>query len=315
MNYDVFISYSRRDSEWAEKICGALTRAGLTFFIDKQEIKGGSEFTDDIARAIDGSTVFVLVASKSAYASKFVNAEFLYAFNHKRSGTIIPYLVDSSPMPQNLELLMGPMNQLNSRDHSIEPVLVDAVKYAIAHPEAGTVSGRKVMKKWQKWGIGSAVALILAALIVFALNQVSSKSSAMHDLSRFEAYLHQSDSLVIAADRMKDAANTLETTGEQIASLKQALLCLDSSEAVRKDYTGSEFVALFNQDASSRREAVQSRLDSMFRAWSYFAKESYDLYRMTKRESEAKNALQCIDLALSIHPDSEMETIKNKLSI
>ncbi len=53
----------------------------------------------------------------------------------------------------------------------------------------------------------------------------------------------------------------------------------------------------------------------MFRAWSYFAKESYDLYRMTKRESEAKNALQCIDLALSIHPDSEMETIKNKLSI
>ncbi|MCR5708865.1 MAG: toll/interleukin-1 receptor domain-containing protein [Bacteroidales bacterium] len=315
MKYDVFISYSRKDSEWAEKICEALAGAGLSFFIDKQEIKGGSEFTDDIARAIDGSTVFVLVASKSAYASKFVNAEFLYAFNHKRSGTIIPYLVDSAPMPQNLELLMGPMNQLNSRDHSLEPVLVDAVKYAIAHPESGTISGRKAMKKWHKWTVGAAVAAILAALVIFSLNQVSSKSSAMRDLSRFEALLHQSDSLVQAADRMKDAPNTLETTGDQIASLKQALLCLDSSDSVRRDYSGSEFVALFNQDAAPRRESVTSRLDSMFRAWTYFAKESFDLYKMTGSESEAKNALQCIDLALSIRPDSELETIKNKLSI
>ena len=171
------------------------------------------------------------------------------------------------------------------------------------------------MKKWQKWVIGSAVALILAALTLFALNQVSSKSTAMHDLSRYETYLHQADSLVSDADRMKDAANTLETTVDQIASLKQALLCLDSSDVVRKDYSGSEFVALFNQDAVSRREAAESRLDSMFRAWSYFARESYDLYRLTKRESEAENALQCIELALSIHPDPEMETIKNRLTI
>ena len=36
MNYDVFISYSRRDSKIAEEICSALTDAGLTFFIDAE---------------------------------------------------------------------------------------------------------------------------------------------------------------------------------------------------------------------------------------------------------------------------------------
>ena len=39
--YDVFISYSRKDTEVADKICSALDRAGLSYFIDRQGIGGG----------------------------------------------------------------------------------------------------------------------------------------------------------------------------------------------------------------------------------------------------------------------------------
>ena len=44
MAYDVFISYSRKDTAIADKICKALDKAGITYFIDRKGINGGMEF-------------------------------------------------------------------------------------------------------------------------------------------------------------------------------------------------------------------------------------------------------------------------------
>ena len=38
MKYDVFISYSRKDTNIANRICQALDKANINYFIDKQEI-------------------------------------------------------------------------------------------------------------------------------------------------------------------------------------------------------------------------------------------------------------------------------------
>ena len=37
--YDVFISYSRKDSAIADEICKAFDQVGITYFIDREEIK------------------------------------------------------------------------------------------------------------------------------------------------------------------------------------------------------------------------------------------------------------------------------------
>lgn len=65
MSYDVFISYSRKDSEVAGQIYNALSAQGLTCFIDLEGISGGTDFTDVIAEAIMGSRLFLLLASKN----------------------------------------------------------------------------------------------------------------------------------------------------------------------------------------------------------------------------------------------------------
>ena len=44
MNKEVFISYSRKDSDVANRICGAFDNAGISYFIDKQGLAGGFEF-------------------------------------------------------------------------------------------------------------------------------------------------------------------------------------------------------------------------------------------------------------------------------
>ena len=41
MKYDVFISYSRKDTPITDQICAAFDRAGISYFIDRQGIGGG----------------------------------------------------------------------------------------------------------------------------------------------------------------------------------------------------------------------------------------------------------------------------------
>lgn len=49
---DVFISYSRKDTPVADRICRALDSAGISYFIDRQGIGGGREFPELLAQAI-----------------------------------------------------------------------------------------------------------------------------------------------------------------------------------------------------------------------------------------------------------------------
>ena len=44
MKYDVFISYSRKDKDIADKIYACLTHAGFSCFMDRKGISGGADF-------------------------------------------------------------------------------------------------------------------------------------------------------------------------------------------------------------------------------------------------------------------------------
>ena len=54
MTYDVFISYSRKDSEIAGKSHKALDEAGISCFIDLEGISGGADFPAVLSEAIMG---------------------------------------------------------------------------------------------------------------------------------------------------------------------------------------------------------------------------------------------------------------------
>ena len=91
--YDVFISYSRKDTAVADKIVKVFEKARITYFIDKQGIGGGLEFPAVLAKAIRESRVFLFLASKNSYESKFTQSEIVYAFNKKKKQDIIPYII------------------------------------------------------------------------------------------------------------------------------------------------------------------------------------------------------------------------------
>ncbi len=315
VKYDVFISYSRKDTKAADKVCEALNAAGLSCFIDREGIDGGANFPKVLANAIDDSGVFLLLAGKNAYDSRFTQAEILHAFKHKRSGCIIPYLLDDSKMPSDLEFLLGNVNWVDSAVHPVQD-LPDIVKKALANPDQGTIGGRKVRRKWYVWlliPLFIAIVSLIAILVGNDMKQKAAEKAALAHRAAFQACLERVDSLTSAAAAMGRSEQAIETTSQQIAFLKAAEAGLHSADSLRSLHTVDGYIGLFS-DTGKRSAAVRSALDSMYNAWNEYAMESYRLWRVTGSNSEAENALDCINHALSVKPDSGLESIKQELT-
>ena len=86
----VFISYSHRDTAFAQRLIADLQAAGHPCWIDTTEIKGGDEWIKAITEGINNSYAFITVVSEPANGSTWVRREFLWAEYKKKA--IFPLL-------------------------------------------------------------------------------------------------------------------------------------------------------------------------------------------------------------------------------
>ena len=104
-NYDVFISYSRKDyvdEATKEKIPNSVISIikksfddnGITYWIDEEGNLTGKKFAHIIAGRIRESMVFLFVCSKNSVASKWVDRELSVADTFDKH--IIPFICDDS---------------------------------------------------------------------------------------------------------------------------------------------------------------------------------------------------------------------------
>lgn len=169
--YDVFISYSRRDTEVAEEICTAFDEAGITYFIDRKGIGGGLDFPQVLAEAIEESRIFLFLGSQNSYASKFTNNEVLYAFN-RGDISMLPYLIDDTPLPAKHEFTFANINIRNRKDHGVKEVLVPDVKALLAgDAERLAATGRKSSSRSKRVGrwLWPVVAVVLLGGVALAI--------------------------------------------------------------------------------------------------------------------------------------------------
>ena len=122
---DVFISYSRKNTECADAICAAFDKAGITYFIDRQGIKIEQDYIEKIANEIDNSKMVLFLASADSYRSKYINIELQYAFNNGVS--ILPYQIDDTKITKKWQMLLSNANWYNIHEHPFHSTLITTV--------------------------------------------------------------------------------------------------------------------------------------------------------------------------------------------
>src|SRR6185295_12080336 len=105
MSHQVFISYSSRDQSIAVAACAALEAAGVSCWIAERNVQAGTDYTEVVPRAIDGSGVMVVVFSANANRSRHVKTEVGIAFN--KPLPIIPLRIENVQPLEGMRYLLG----------------------------------------------------------------------------------------------------------------------------------------------------------------------------------------------------------------
>ncbi|MEE0940059.1 toll/interleukin-1 receptor domain-containing protein [Methanobrevibacter sp.] len=92
--HNVFISYSTRNSDIANRICYLLEENGLKCWIAPRNISSGKIYIEEIGDAIRSTKIVVLVYSSFSQASRYVNNEIEMAYSYNKP--IISFNIDNA---------------------------------------------------------------------------------------------------------------------------------------------------------------------------------------------------------------------------
>jgi len=101
---DIFISYSREDSEFVEALIMALIEYGWSVWSDKSGMAEGRPFDQQIENAISEATVTLAVWSQASVKSRWVRAEAAFALDKDK---LVPLIADSVDPPLQFLHIQG----------------------------------------------------------------------------------------------------------------------------------------------------------------------------------------------------------------
>lgn len=98
---DIFISYSTKDREYAEKLCEIIEDSGYSCWMAPRNIVPGDDWATAINNAITGAKAFIVIYSENSSNSSQVPKEIGLASARRIS--IIPYKIDDTPLRGDFE--------------------------------------------------------------------------------------------------------------------------------------------------------------------------------------------------------------------
>jgi hypothetical protein len=163
----IFISYSRKDTDFVRKLAGDLESAGYDVWWDITDLRGGDDWVRVIPEAIKSSQYFIVVLTPNSIESDWVRKEYTQALTLRKK--IIPIMLVQCSVPfalntinfvnfsdgeyvDNFAKLLSPLG------YTGEPPVVTPYKKAL----------RALPPALLKYGIPAVFGLII--LLVFILN-------------------------------------------------------------------------------------------------------------------------------------------------
>ena len=163
----IFISYSRKDLAFVEKLAFNLQDAGYDVWYDLTDLEGGDRWSVEISKAIKECDAFMIVVSPRSMDSNWVEKEFLYASNQQKR--IVPILLEACDLP--LWLLDIHYIDVQGKNYETNfPYILEALK-----EEPGAKDGAPQMTTVKKdklnirWIVGGLALAVLILVLVFKL--------------------------------------------------------------------------------------------------------------------------------------------------
>lgn len=116
--YDIFISYSRKDSIEASHLVNILQNKGFVVWYDQSGILSGDAFKRVLAKAISDAYIILFLSSTDSNRSEWTAKELGIAVDEKKK--IIPIKLDRSPYNIDLRLDLINLDYVNFYDPEVK---------------------------------------------------------------------------------------------------------------------------------------------------------------------------------------------------
>jgi len=136
----IFLSHARQDLNVVKKLAQALQAQGYSVWYDQESVYGGQSWPKTIGEAIADHDMLLLVWSEHASQAHFVEFEWSTAIALRK--TILPYLLDDTPLSAYLSIFHGIL-QTNLEDDLTKIVLA----LQRSRPETEPKQTSRVMEK------------------------------------------------------------------------------------------------------------------------------------------------------------------------
>jgi MFS family permease/energy-coupling factor transporter ATP-binding protein EcfA2 len=138
-DYDIFISYSRRDKDFVRQLWEALAQANQDAWVDWDDIPPTADWRQEIYRGIEAANNFVFVISPNSISSVVCGEELLHAIKHgKRLVSIVRQDVDYQAVhPELAKLNWIFFREIDDFKIAVG-TLIEAIETDLSHVRAHT---------------------------------------------------------------------------------------------------------------------------------------------------------------------------------
>ena len=165
----IFISYSRKDSDFVRKLAGDLEKAGYDVWWDLTDLRGGDDWVRVIPEAIHASQFVLVVLTPNSIESEWVEKEYTQALSLRKK--IIPILL----VPSKVPFALNTINFINFATGEYADnyrKLLEAMDYTDEPPVTQPYEKRFLPEEFRKFVIPIILGILLLVALVFTFRSV-----------------------------------------------------------------------------------------------------------------------------------------------
>lgn len=305
--YFAFISYQRKDEEWADGLRSKLEHYRLPSSVRKQDASlpkeirpifrdtlelAGGVLAKEIETALQQSKFLIVICSPNSAKSPWVNKEIQTFIDLGREDRIIPFIIDGTPFSDNEETECFPpaLRSLKGEKELLGININELSRDAASIKVVARMFGLKFDTLWQRYErekkrkrwmiIGSVALLAIVALVVAGFFMNMSRTISQQNASLLKAAER------MQADSILQAQHIKRITEDSIALAQQ-------NDSIQRQYTLIE----------QQKDEIATERDNVLRAnWKMMENQSLAVAEKGKLLIDEGDNYLARMLALTILP-------------